>query len=530
MPYFSGDISTLQLSFYLKQPQTKYQLQVGVMSNLSNASSFVPVTTIDNSTTGIEYVTVDFSSYTGTGHYIAFKNILAPGTSGDFSCNYIDDLTLDIRPQQCGITVADLPYSDNFDSYTTSTTAKTMTEPPCWTLAYQNVAMTDEYKPMIYYSASNAHSGRYSLILNKRGIYAMPEFEGDVTTLQLSMYVKQGQAKYQLQVGVMNDLSDPSTFIPVATINNSSTTASILNTVDFSTYTGGGHYIAFKNILAPGTSGDFSCNYIDDLTLDIRQDPCLLRAADLPYTDNFDTYTTSTTAKTGVEPTCWTLAHQDVAMTADYMPMIYYKASNAHSGSYSLILNKRGIYAMPAYEGSVSTLRLQFYVKQTALKNQLQVGVMSDLNDASTFVPITTIDNTSYTAYEYKTVNFSSYTGSGHYIAFRNTLAPGNTGDYSLNYIDDLTLSVAGAKSGDDIADEMTPSHDIRLYPNPTTGKVTVEADEEVLRIDVYDYTGRNVATFERQTVVDLGQLATGFYTLRMTLPDRIEVRRVVKQ
>ena len=530
MPYFSGDISTLQLSFYLKQPQTKYQLQVGVMSNLSNASSFVPVTTIDNSTTGIEYVTVDFSSYTGTGHYIAFKNILAPGTSGDFSCNYIDDLTLDIRPQQCGITVADLPYSDNFDSYTTSTTAKTMTEPPCWTLAYQNVAMTDEYKPMIYYSASNAHSGRYSLILNKRGIYAMPEFEGDVTTLQLSMYVKQGQAKYQLQVGVMNDLSDPSTFIPVATINNSSTTASILNTVDFSTYTGGGHYIAFKNILAPGTSGDFSCNYIDDLTLDIRQDPCLLRATDLPYTDNFDTYTTSTTAKTGVEPTCWTLAHQDVAMTADYMPMIYYKASSAHSGSYSLILNKRGIYAMPAYEGNVSTLRLQFYVKQTALKNQLQVGVMSDLNDASTFVPITTIDNSSYTAYEYKTVNFSSYTGSGHYIAFRNTLAPGNTGDFSLNYIDDLTLSVAGAKSGDDIADEMTPSHDIRLYPNPTTGKVTVEADEEVLRIDVFDYTGRNVATFEQQTVIDLGHLATGFYTLRMTLPDRIEVRRVVKQ
>jgi hypothetical protein len=47
--------------------------------------------------------------------------------------------------------------------------------------------MADEYKPMIYYNATNAHSSNYSLILNKRGIYAMPEFNGNVNTLQLSM-------------------------------------------------------------------------------------------------------------------------------------------------------------------------------------------------------------------------------------------------------------------------------------------------------------------------------------------------------
>ena len=72
---------------------------------------------------------------------------------------------------------------------------------------------------MVYYNASNAHSGSYSLLLNKRCIYAMPEFNGDVSSLQLSLYVKQGVAKYQLQVGVMSNLNDPSTFVPVATIN-----------------------------------------------------------------------------------------------------------------------------------------------------------------------------------------------------------------------------------------------------------------------------------------------------------------------
>ena len=92
---------------------------------------------------------------------------------------------------------------------------------------------------------------------------------------------------------------------------------------------------------------------------------CGIAATDLPYTDNFDTYTTSTTAKTGVAPDCWTLAHRYVTMPDEYKPMIYYNAASAHSGNYSLLINKRGIYAMPAFEGSVSDLQLQFYLRQT---------------------------------------------------------------------------------------------------------------------------------------------------------------------
>ena len=527
MPEYDGDVSTLQLSFYLKQTQAKYQLQVGVMSNLTNASTFVPVATINNSSTNSEQVTVDFSTYTGNGRYIAFRNILASGNTGDYSCNYIDDLTLDVRPQQCGISIADLPYTDNFDSYTTSTTAKTGVEPTCWTLAHQDVSMTDAYKPMIYYASANAHSGNYSLLLNKRGIYAMPEFEGYVSTLQLSMYLKQSATKYQLQVGVMSNLDNASTFVPVATIDNSTTGVEHV-TVNFSSYTGTGHYIAFRNILASGYLGDFSCNYIDNLRLETR---CSIYPDELPYTENFDGYTALTTAKTGVTPDCWTLVHQDVAMTDEYMPMIYYNASCAHNSSYSLILNKRCIFAMPAVVADVNTLQMEFYVRQTQAKYQLQVGVLSSLDDYTTFVPVATINNSSTTTSSRHVVNFSSYTGNGHFIAFRNILASGQTGDYSCNYIDNINLRTASkGDMTDDSYNMEAPAHSLTLYPNPTTGILNVEADEEVVRVDVFDYTGRCVASFERQTTVDLGRLATGLYTLRVTLPERIEVRRVVKQ
>ena len=160
---------------------------------------------------------------------------------------------------------------------------------------------------------------------------------------------------------------------------------------------------------------------------------------------------------------------------------------------------------------------------------------MSDLSNASTFVPVATFNNSSTTASVLRTVNFSAYTGSGHYIAFRNILASGQTGDYSCNYIDDITLSLAASKgldgNGNDVSDNEPLSQKwMTVFPNPTSGLITVEADGEIERIDIFDYTGRCVATVEHQTSVDLSGFASGLYTLRCTLPDRIEVRRVVKQ
>ena len=99
---------------------------------------------------------------------------------------------------------------------------------------------------------------------------------------------------------------------------------------------------------------------------------------DMVYDNDFDSYTTSTTPKTGIQPTCWTLAHQDVPMTDDYKPMIYYSPENSFNGNYSLILNKRCIYAMP-YVDNLRKVELQFNLKQNQTKYQLQVGIMTDL-------------------------------------------------------------------------------------------------------------------------------------------------------
>jgi hypothetical protein len=70
----------------------------------------------------------------------------------------------------------------------------------------------------------------------------------------------------------------------------------------------------------------------------------------------------------------------------------------------------------------------------------------------------------------------------------------------------------------------------LTLHPNPTTGKLNIITDEKVIRVNVFDYTGRCIATYEKPSSLDLSRLAAGLYTLRITLPDSIEVRRVIKQ
>ena len=177
---------------------------------------------------------------------------------------------------------------------------------------------------------------------------------------------------------------------------------------------------------------------------------------------------------------------------------------------------------------------MSFFLRQAQSKYKLQVGVMSDLSDASSFVPVATITNGS-SGVEPVSVDFSSYSGTGHYIAFRNILASGYSGNYSYNFIDDITLSLAASKSldgnGNDVSDNEPLSQKwMTVFPNPTSGMLTIEADGEIERIDIFDYTGRCVATFEHQSSVDISGFASGLYTLRCTLPDRIEVRRVVKQ
>ena len=552
--------------------------------------------------------------------------------------------------------ITQLPYTEDFESFTESTTAATGVEPTCWELVQEDVQMPENKKPQLYYKSAFAHSGNYSLKMDYRGVYAMPTLSGNIAMkhVKLEMYLRQPNAAYRLQVGVWDD--ETSTFTPVATFNNSTTEVEHVE-CDFANYTGNGRRIAFRNVLGSG-SYNYSYNYIDDITL-TETDGCPLTIAmhstyssgwggnkirihtdesvkevtletgydktetvmvhdgslelewvngsysssrcsftitgpmcfyysgeapvqgvfhtmevdctngitaapafsyttkdacnsvivhfennsteaenivwdfgdgttseefapthkyqesgtyevtlsannsaceewhsltqnvavtmpepltiSIPYSDNFDSYTTDTAVATGVEPTCWELVQEDVAMTDENRPQLIHNSNHTHSGDYSLQLEYRGIYAMPSLSDDITLkhVKLEMYLKQPSSYYALEVGVWED---DGTFVPVATFNN-STTEVEHVECDFSNYTGTSRRIAFHNILVGDNLYDYSYNFIDDLVLTeTEGCEltiEMHDLYNDGWTGNKIRIHNDGTEKEVTLSSGSE---------------------------------------------------
>lgn len=84
-------INTSRLRVWIKGGGTGYTVQIGVMSDISDAASFTLVETITPTTTWAEYV-VGLQTYAGTGRYIAIKH----GMGGTGRTIYVDTAMIEI--------------------------------------------------------------------------------------------------------------------------------------------------------------------------------------------------------------------------------------------------------------------------------------------------------------------------------------------------------------------------------------------------------------------------------------------------
>ncbi len=154
--------------------------------------------------------------------------------------------------------------------------------------------------------------------------------------------------------------------------------------------------------------------------------------ADLPIEENFDSYSTS------VVPNCWSrngTSNYTTSSNAKSGNRAYYFAST--SNQYA-ILPELG----DDVEVSNLTLNLSAYVQSNNCS--LKVGVMTDPTDATTFTEVATIAPSSTYSYEDFSVNFESYTGTGHYVAIQGKGYSEYYYGYSYYYpyIDDVVLKV----------------------------------------------------------------------------------------
>ena len=69
----------------------------------------------------------------------------------------------------------------------------------------------------------------------------------------------------------------------------------------------------------------------------------------------------------------------------------------------------------------------------------------------------------------------------------------------------------------------------VKVYPNPTTGLVSIDG-ADIKKVSVIDLVGRTVATFREQEQIDISDLPSGYYTLRIETAQGNTTRRVIKR
>ena len=447
-------------------------------------------------------------------------------------------MIVNFTPYTCGIVLNqanDYTWQETFEGITNVTTPFTGVSPACWTLVAQYTGTPDTLPQLYYKPAFNTtEGGAYSLRMKFRYTLAMPVLDEsiDFSNLRLSMYVRQPFWSYKLQIGVMTDLEDESTFTPVAIVNNSSKSLTYFE-CGFATVkdiTGPGRYIVFKNI--GGTEGDIYCsNYIDDITLTYRNSQeCSVY---LPYVEDFESEDYL------IEPECWDVVAEDAVLESVSSPQLYSNFNTTQGGEYTLRMMNRCVYAMPRLDSEPNdfsaNLTMTLNVRQPNSLYRLQIGVWDE--EAQEFMPIQTIKCTSTEMEPFTVVIPYENLADGQRIAFRNTLVPGNGMsvdylDYSYNYIDDINLDFTEVErmNENDAMDADSYLENIAVYPNPTTGNLYIDA-VGIQKVECYNQMGQLVRVYDNVlNSIDLNNLSEGVYMLRITVPQGVTMRKVVKR
>ena len=161
----------------------------------------------------------------------------------------------------------------------------------------------------------------------------------------------------------------------------------------------------------------------------------------LPYTENFESGLYSTSQNTYIA--CW----DRLTSNNDHFAYIgtgnYYAHNGEHYLDFHYTPNCQVIAILPELDVNInaSDLMLTFYACHTNYGyntlGTLEVGVMTDKTNDSTFVPIDTINISSLSSYTYaeQMISLINYTDTGKFIAFRVSNC-----DACSYYIDDLIL------------------------------------------------------------------------------------------
>ena len=175
----------------------------------------------------------------------------------------------------------------------------------------------------------------------------------------------------------------------------------------------------------------------------------------LPYTENFDgiTGSTATSGMANILPNCWDYYNDGTRANYQGCPYVYSSTTYSHSGSncirfysYNTSGDSNQYLILPLTDSTVyhvNQMMLSFWLRgnstSSTYHNDVVVGVMTNPNVESSFIPVTTITSQT-TVYEQHEIEFSAYTGPHGNVTLMFP-KPTTSSSYEYGYVDDVVLA-----------------------------------------------------------------------------------------
>lgn len=270
-----------------------------------------------------------------------------------------------------------------------------------------------------------------------------------------------------------------------------------------------------------------NCNDTNSSWISINQRTECTLISDLPYTEDFDTYSTDNES---AFPSCW-----NRYLSSSPTPIISSEVSYSNIGSLMFTANSfhDSWITTPAFDQGIpfDSLQLEFKIYKEDENpdwENMQIGIMKNPYDENSFVPVDTIEFNSipqrvWVSYS---VLFDVNHGEGQYVAFKYH-CPAYEGRM---FIDDVVFS---KRSNIGIPNHYQDYH-LYIYPNPTTGKCTIRSEKYIMKkIEVYDIYGKPLDILQindYQTDIDISTYASGIYIVRIATELGVVTKRIVKK
>ena len=340
------DVAGTTVNFWSKRSSTQVVLDLGVMDDPTDTSTFTNVFTFAPFiSSDFDNADVNMADYEGEGHYIAIR---ARSLSGTGSYILIDDITVSVtmacvRPDS--VTVSDIT-------------------PNGATLTIHDPLLTGDYRVVLTTSAGSDTMNVTSATVPLTGLLTGTPYSVEVRTL----------------------------------CGGELTSATLAS---------------FNTECAP------------------------LDFADLPIAETFDSYTYNYYSV--INP-CWYRAGYNSAATPYNYPVVVNEHSR-HNGAGNTFKfwpaagSGTNWLVTPAM-ADINTVKVNFWVMRPSAAPYIEMGVMTDREDTSTFELVTRCEPQQNNVWEEYEATMATYSGEGTYIAFRAAC------DYGSNYIciDDILI------------------------------------------------------------------------------------------